>query len=126
MNRVMSYWIIYLQHETSKFISSARFQVIPFERNPCSTGSLKKLICRRFYVKTYELNDMTQKCLLRLKHQVKIRVPKQTAEYFIFVFLDIRSANIADHIIDADIYHEAFTYFVVYVKRIMEVFTYSS
>ena len=31
------------------------------------------------------------------------------------------SANIADHIIDADIYHEASAYFVDEVERIMEV-----
>ena len=37
------------------------------------------------------------------------------------MFLDIRSANIADHIIDADIYHEAFAYFVGEVERIMQV-----
>ena len=79
-------------------------------------------ICRIVQVKTEELNDMTQKCLLRLKHQVQIRLPKQTAEGFIVVFLIICSANIADHIIDADIYHEAFAYFVDEVVRIMEVF----
>ena len=37
------------------------------------------------------------------------------------MFLNILSANIADHIIDTDIYHEAFTYFVDEVERIMEV-----
>ena len=37
------------------------------------------------------------------------------------MFLDINSANIADHIIDAYIYHEAFTYFVDEVEIIMEV-----
>ena len=37
------------------------------------------------------------------------------------MFLDIHSANIADHIIVADIYHEAFAYFVDEVERIMEV-----
>ena len=37
------------------------------------------------------------------------------------MFLDICSASIADHIIDADIYHEAFTYFVDEVEIIVEV-----
>ena len=37
------------------------------------------------------------------------------------VFLYICSANIADHIIDEDIYHEAFVYFVDEVEVIMEV-----
>ena len=69
----------------------------------------------------YELNDMTPKCLLRLKHQVQIRLPKQTAEKCIVAFLDVCRANIADHIIDADIYHEAFAYFVDEVEIIMEV-----
>ena len=54
-------------------------------------------------MKIDELNDMTKTFLLRLKHQLQIRFPKQTAEECIVVFLDIRSANIADHIIDADI-----------------------
>ena len=37
---------------------------------------------------------------------------KKTAEECIVVFLDIRSANIVDNTIDADIYNEAFAYFV--------------
>ena len=37
------------------------------------------------------------------------------------MFLDICSDNIADNIIDADIYHEAFVYFVDDVERIIEV-----
>ena len=61
-------------------------------------------------MKTNEPNDMTKRCLLRLKQQVKIRIPKQTSEDCIVVVLDIRSANIADHVIDADIYDEAFAY----------------
>ena len=63
-------------------------------------------------VKKNELDDMTKTCLLRLKHQVNIRLPKQSSEECIVVLLDIRSANISDHIIDADIYYEAFVYFV--------------
>ena len=121
MNRVMASWIIYLQRETSKFISSTRFQVIPFEKKTRSTDSDKKSICRRVQVKTDELKDMTPKYLLRLKHQVHIWLPKQTAEECIVVFLDICSANIADHIIDTDRYHEVFTYFVDEVEIIMEV-----
>ena len=42
------------------------------------------------------------------KSPVQIHILKQTAEYLIVVFLYIRSDNIAYHIIDADIYHEAF------------------
>ena len=80
MNWVMASCIILLWHETSKFISSTRFQVILFEKKPCSTDSYKKSICRRMQVKTDELNDMTQKCLLRLKHQVQIQLLKQTDE----------------------------------------------
>ena len=71
-------------------------------------------------MKTDELNDTTQKCLLRLKHQVQIRIPKQTTEDCIVMFLNIRSANIAYHIIDADIYHEVFAYFVDELERIRE------
>ena len=37
------------------------------------------------------------------------------------MFLDIHSDNIADHIIDAYIYHESFTYFVDEVERIMDM-----
>ena len=37
------------------------------------------------------------------------------------MFLNIRSANIAHHIIDADIYDEAFAYFVDDVERIIQV-----
>ena len=37
------------------------------------------------------------------------------------MFLNIISANIADHIIYADIYHEAFAYFVDEVEIIMEM-----
>ena len=85
------------------------------------TDSYKKLICRRVQVRTDELNDMTPKCLLRVKHQVQIRLPKQTAENCIVVVLNIHSANIADYIIDADKYYEAFVYFVDEVERIMEV-----
>ena len=72
-------------------------------------------------MKIDELNDMTQKCLLRLKHRMYIRIPKQTAEECIFVFLNICSANISDHIIDADIYHDAFGQFLDEVEIIMEV-----
>ena len=72
-------------------------------------------------MKIDELNDMTKTCLLRLKHQVKTRLSKQTAEECIVVFLDICSANIADHIIDADIYYEAFAYFVDEMERITQV-----
>ena len=42
MNRVMASWIIYLRHENSKFISSTIFQVIPFDKKPCSIDSYKK------------------------------------------------------------------------------------
>ena len=56
-----------------------------------------------------------------MNHQVKIRLPKKTAEGCIVLFLDIRSANISDHIIDADIYDEAFAYFVDEVERIIQV-----
>ena len=70
MNRVMVYWIISIRHKISKFISSARFEVIPFEKKPCYIDSYKKLIFRRVQVKIDELNDLTQKCLLRFKHQV--------------------------------------------------------
>ena len=52
---------------------------------------------------------------------MQIRLPKITAEECIVVFLNIHSANIADHILDTDIYHEAFTYFVDEVERITEV-----
>ena len=72
-------------------------------------------------MKKDELNDMNKKCLLRLKHQVQIRIPRQTAEKCISVVLDIHSANIADHIIDADKYHKVFVYFVDEVEIIMEV-----
>ena len=72
-------------------------------------------------MKTDEINYMTKKWLLRMKHQVKIRLPKQTAEECIVVFLNIRSANIAYHIIDADIYDEAFAYFVDEVEIIIQV-----
>ena len=92
-----------------------------FEKKPRSTDSYRKSICIRVQVKTYEMNEMTQTCLLSLKHQVKIRLLKQTAEECIVVFLYICSANIVDHIIDADIYHEAFTYFVDEVEIIVEV-----
>ena len=37
------------------------------------------------------------------------------------MFLDIHRANIADHIIDADIYDEAFAYFVDELERIIHV-----
>ena len=72
-------------------------------------------------MKTDELNDMTKTFILRLKHQVKIRLPKKMAEECIVVFLDIHSANIADHIIDVDIFDEAFAYFVDEVEIIMQV-----
>ena len=72
-------------------------------------------------MKTDELNDMNKKCPLRLKHQVQTRIPKQTAEECIVVLLDICITNIVDHIIDADIYHEAFAYFEDEVERIMEL-----
>ena len=80
MNWVMASWIIFLRHEISKFISSTRFQVIPFDKKMCYTDSYKKLICRRVQVKIDELNDTTQKCLMSLKHQVQIRLPKKTSE----------------------------------------------
>ena len=37
------------------------------------------------------------------------------------MFLDICSAKIADHIIDADIYDEAFAYFLDELERIIQV-----
>ena len=37
------------------------------------------------------------------------------------MLLDIQSANIANHIIDADIYHVEFVYFVDEVEEYMEV-----
>ena len=40
------------------------------------------------------------------------KISADAAEECIVVFLDIRSANIADHIIDADIYDEVFVYFL--------------
>ena len=46
---------------------------------------------------------------------------KKTTEECIVVFLDICSANIADHINDADIYDEAFAYFVDEVEIIIQV-----
>ena len=52
---------------------------------------------------------------------VHIRLPKQTAEEWIVVFLVICSANILDNIIDTDIYHEVFAYFVDEVERITEM-----
>ena len=63
-------------------------------------------------MKTDEPNYTTKKCLLRLNQQVKIRIPKKTAEECIVVLLNIFSANITDHIIDLDIHHEAFMYLV--------------
>ena len=72
-------------------------------------------------MKSDELNDMTKKCFLCLKHQVKNRIPKQSAEECIVVFLNIHSANIADHIIDAGIYDEAFAYFVDDAEIIIQV-----
>ena len=80
MNRVMASPIIFLRHETSKFISSTIFQVIPFEKKPRSTDSYKTFICIRVQVKTDELIDMIQTFLQRLNHQVQIRLPKQTDE----------------------------------------------
>ena len=41
MNRVMSSWIILLRYETSKFISSTKVQLIPFEKKPCSIDLYK-------------------------------------------------------------------------------------
>ena len=52
---------------------------------------------------------------------MNIWLPKQTADECIVVFLNSCSANISYYIIDADIYHEAFVYFVDDVERIMEV-----
>ena len=46
---------------------------------------------------------------------------KKTDEEGIVVFLNICSANIADHVIDADICHEAFAYFLDEVEIIIEV-----
>ena len=37
------------------------------------------------------------------------------------MFLHIRSAKIADHIIDVDIYHEAFAYFMDELEIFLEV-----
>ena len=72
-------------------------------------------------MKTDQLNDMTKTFLLRLKDQVKTRLPKQTDEECIVVFLNICSANIADHIIDVDIYDEAFAYFMDEMEIIIQV-----
>ena len=72
-------------------------------------------------MKTYELNDITQRRLLQMMHQVHIRIPKKTVEECIIVSLNVRSDNITDHIIDADIYHEAFADFMDEVERMMEV-----
>ena len=52
---------------------------------------------------------------------MQIRLPKQTAEECIVLFLNIHSDNIADHIIDAGIYHESFAYFVDELEGIVEV-----
>ena len=89
MNRVMDSWIILLLHETSGFISSTRFQLISFKKKPLSIDSYKNSIYRRVQVKTEELNDMIPKCLMHLKHQVQIRLLKQTAEQCIVVLLYI-------------------------------------
>ena len=62
---------------------------------------------------------MTKNCLLRLKHQVKIWLPKKTAEECIVVFLYICSDNTVDNMVDADIYYEAFALFVDEVERII-------
>ena len=67
------------------------------------------------------MNEMTPKCLMCLKHEVNIWLTKQTSKECIVVFLDIRSDNIADHIIDADIYDKAFAYFVDEVEIMMEM-----
>ena len=50
---------------------------------------------------------------------MQIWIPKQTAEECIVVFLNSCSANIAEYIIDADIYHEEFMYFVDEVEIVM-------
>ena len=42
------------------------------------------------------------------------------------MFLNICSTNIADNIIDADIYHEALAYFVGELEKIMEVLDYEA
>ena len=77
-------------------------------------------------MKTDELNDTTKDYLLSLKHQVQIRLPKQTAEECIVVFPDIHSSNIADRIIDVDIYDETFAYLVDTVERIIQVLDYEA
>ena len=60
---------------------------------------------------------MTQNFLLRLKHQLQIRILKQTAEDYKVVFLDICSANIVDYIITAQLIHDALPIFSKVMKR---------
>jgi hypothetical protein len=62
----------------------------------------------------------SKKCRSRLLKQAEARLPGQTIESVLFVFLDIRSAAVAKTIIDTKIYESAFYHFVAHVWEVRQ------
>jgi hypothetical protein len=120
MSRVMAQWIQYMRKKFHALLYKESIRVLPYQERPKSTTSFKQFQAHGAHSScaVTSCSPQAHKCRARLLKQVEKRLPKQTIESVLVVFLDIRSTSLAKMIINIDIYDNAFYHFV---RKVWEV-----
>jgi hypothetical protein len=114
ISRVMAPLIQYMRKKMHALLYKESIRVLPYQERPKSTTSFKQFqahAARTSRVIT-SCSPKAHTCRARLLKQVEKRLPKQTIESVLVVFLDICSTSLAKMIIDIDIYDNAFAHFL--------------
>jgi hypothetical protein len=118
MSHTMAPWIQNMRKKAQVLLLKESLQVLSYQdRSRAATTCKEFKVSRTPHLFTNCSGD-SKKCISHLLKQVEARLPRQTIESVLIVFLDIRSASVVKTIIDTEIYEKAFEQFVA---RVLEV-----
>ena len=121
VNCVMPAWMLYTSKKCRRAMAKDTFHILEFRRRPPVKTTFTKFISakNRYSIELNELNSYGTKCKERLMEQIKKRLPVQSTENCLDVYLDPRAIGQESLIINNDILTSAREYFVAEVKRVI-------
>jgi hypothetical protein len=104
MSRIIAPWIQYMRKKVRELLRKDSVQVLSYNDRPRAAITYREFKVKRSPRVFASCSTDSKKCSSRLLKQVDARLPNQTAESVLVVFLDIRSASIVKTIIENDVY----------------------
>jgi hypothetical protein len=110
----------YMRKKVHLLLYKESIRVLPYQERPKSTTSFKQFQAHAAHSSRAitSCSSQAHKYRSRLLKQVEKRLPKQTIDSVLVVFLYMCSTSLAKMIIDIDIYNNAFDHFV---RKVWEV-----